>query len=62
MQIEADTIRELLRKLAERHPAVQSHIDDGVAVSINGHIYRDQLSTPIPTDAEVFIMPRVPGG
>jgi len=62
IQIEADSIRELLRKLGERYPAMQSHIDDGVAVSINGQIYRDQLNTPLPPDAEVFIMPRVPGG
>lgn len=62
MQIEAATIRELLRKLVERHPKLQSHIDDGIAVSINGHIFRDKLSTEIPADAEVFLMPRVPGG
>lgn len=62
MHIEAETIRELLRKLAERHPKLQAHIDEGIAVSIDGHIYRDRLSTPIPPDAEVFLMPRVPGG
>ena len=62
MPIEAETIRELLRKLAERYPKTQAHIDDGVAVSINGQIYRDGWSTPIPNDAEVIILPRVPGG
>jgi len=62
MHIEADTIRELLRKLVERHPRLQGLIDEGIAVSINGHIYRDGWSTEIPKDAEVFLMPRVPGG
>ncbi len=62
IHIEATTIRELLRKLVERHPRVQSLIDEGLAVSINGHIYRDGWTTPIPPDAEVFLMPRVPGG
>ena len=62
MHIEADTIRELLRKLVERHPRLQPLIDDGIAVSINGQIYRDGWSTTIPADAEVFLMPRVPGG
>jgi len=62
MEIEAETIRELLRKLAERYPKLQAHIDEGIAVSIDGHIYRDQVSTSIPPDAEVFLMPRVPGG
>ena len=60
--IEASTIRELLRKLVERHPKLQSYIDDGIAVSIDGHIYRDQVSTVIPEDAEIFLMPRIPGG
>lgn len=60
--IEAATIRELLRKLVERHPKLQSYIDDGIAVSIDGHIYRDQVSTEIPGDAEIFLMPRIPGG
>ncbi len=62
MDIEATTIKELLRKLAERHPKLQPHIDEGIAVSINGQIYRDQQQTEIPAGAEVFLMPRVPGG
>lgn len=62
MQIEATTIRELLRKLVERHPRLQSHIDEGIAVSIDGHIYRDRLNTEIPSTAEVFLLPRIPGG
>ncbi len=62
MQIEATTIRELLRKLVERHPKIQTYIDEGIAVSIDGHIYRDRLNTEIPAEAEVFLMPRIPGG
>ena len=62
IHIEATTIRELLRKLVERYPRLQAQIDEGIAVSINGHIYRDGWTTPIPPDAEVFLMPRVPGG
>ena len=62
ISMEASTIRELLRKLVERHPRMQSRIDEGVAVSINGEIYRDNWGEPIPDGAEVFLLPRIPGG
>jgi molybdopterin converting factor small subunit len=62
VNIEAASIRELLRKLVERYPAMQARVDDGVAVSINGQIYRDNWGEPIPADAEVFLLPRIPGG
>ena len=60
--IEAATIRELLRKLVERYPRMQSRIDEGVAVSIDGQIFRDSWGEPIPDGAEVFLLPRIPGG
>ena len=62
VSIEAATIRELLRKLVERYPRMQSRVDEGVAVSINGDIYRDNWSEPIPEGAEVFLLPRIQGG
>ncbi len=62
ISIEASTIRELFRKLAEQYPGMEPHIKRGVAVSINGQIYRDQWDTVLPKDAEIYVMPRVPGG
>ena len=62
VSIEAATIRELLRKLVERHPLMQSQIDEGVAVSINGRIFRDNREEKIPDGAEVFLLPRIQGG
>jgi molybdopterin converting factor small subunit len=60
--IEAATIRELFRKLVERYPRMQGRIDEGVAVSINGEIYRDSWGEKSPPDAEVFLLPRIAGG
>ena len=62
ISMQASTIRELLRKLVERHPRMQSRIDEGVAVSINGEIFRDNWGEPIPDGAEIFLLPRIPGG
>lgn len=62
VQVEAATIRELLRKLVERYPKLQSKIDEGVAVSVNGDIYRDIREVKIPEGAEIFLLPRIQGG
>jgi sulfur-carrier protein len=62
VSVEAATIRELFRKLTDRYPGMEAHIKRGVAVSINGRIYRDLWDTPLPTDAEIYLMPRIPGG
>lgn len=60
--VEADTIRELLRKLQERYPALSGPIKNEVAVVIDGVIYRNDWSQRIPEGAEVFLMRRLAGG
>ena len=62
ISIEAGTIRELMRKIEERYPNMASSLKDEVAVSINGQVFRDSWNEKIPPDAEVFLMPRIPGG
>jgi molybdopterin synthase sulfur carrier subunit len=62
VQVEADTIRELFARLLDRYPALQDHLDEGIAVSINGEIYRDEWGKTIPANAEVFLLPRIQGG
>ncbi|MEM7078669.1 MAG: MoaD/ThiS family protein [Pseudomonadota bacterium] len=62
VEIEAATIRELLTKLVERYPGMGEHMEQGIAVAINGVVYRDDWTVAIPPDAEVFLMPRIAGG
>jgi molybdopterin converting factor small subunit len=62
VDIEAKDIRELLRKLAERYPGLERHIKSGIAVSIDGVIYRDTWSKELPQDAEIYLLPRLAGG
>ncbi|MDP6376256.1 MAG: MoaD/ThiS family protein [Pseudomonadales bacterium] len=62
LDIEASTIRELLAILVQRYPRMQRHLDEGLAVSINGEIYRDNRDMVIPETAEVFLLPRIQGG
>jgi molybdopterin synthase sulfur carrier subunit len=62
VQVEAQTIRELFRKLEATYPGMAPHIARGVAVSINGRIYRDSWQTELPEGAEIYLLPRIQGG
>ena len=62
VSISAATIRELLRELIEQYPGMQNQLDDGIAVSVNGEIFRDSWSEEIPAGAEIFLLPRIQGG
>lgn len=62
LAVEAATINELLTRLGQDHPKLKPLIERGVAVSIDGQIYRDDLFRPIPPGAEVFLLPRLAGG
>lgn len=62
IDIEAATIKELFTKLLERYPDMQDHFDRGIAVAIDGVIFRDDYTQKIPKGAEVFLMPRIDGG
>lgn len=62
IEVEAKDIRELFRKLAEQFPGLEPWIDRGIAVSIDGTIYRDTWSKELPRDAEIFLLPRLAGG
>ncbi len=62
VSIYAKTIRELFRKLEEQYPGMGPHITRGIAVSINGKIYRDTWEQELPENAEIYLLPRIPGG
>ncbi len=62
LEIEARTIRQLLAALEDRLPGLADHLEQGVAVSIDGQIFRDDLYREIPDGAEVFVLPRLAAG
>ena len=61
-EVEAGHIKELLTRLGETCPALKPRLEQGVAVAIDGRIYRDAWFEPVPPDSEVFILPRMSGG
>jgi molybdopterin converting factor small subunit len=62
VDVEAGTIRELLSRLVQRYPDLAEHVDQGIAVALDGEIYRDDWSKPIPDGSAVFLLPRIQGG
>ena len=62
MQISATSVKHLFQQLAERHPGIAPHLEEGVAVAIDGQIYQDALFQPIAPDSEVFLLPQIAGG
>ncbi len=61
-ELDVSTVQALFRQLGERYPAMKPHLDQGVAVAIDGQIYQDALFEQIPDDSEVHVIPQIAGG
>ena len=62
VDLPATSVKHLFELLSERHPALTRHLEEGVAVAIDGQIYQDALLEPIGPDSEVFVLPQIAGG
>ena len=60
--LSATSVKQLFRQLSDLHPALERHLEEGVAVAIDGQIYQDSLLEPIGPDSEVFVLPQIAGG
>lgn len=61
-ELEVSTIQALFRELENRFPAMKRHLEEGVAVAIDGQIYQDALFEEIPEGSEVHVIPQIAGG
>ena len=61
-RVSATSVKQLFQQLTELHPALGPHLEEGVAVAVDGQIYQDALLEPIAPDSEVFILPQIAGG
>ena len=62
IDIEATTVRRLIKELDERYPGIGERLSEGTSVSINGEIMPDALYEEIPDGAEVHFLPTLSGG
>ena len=61
-RLAATSVRHLFELLTDLHPAIGPHLDEGIAVAIDGQIYQDTLFQPIAPESEVFLLPQIAGG
>lgn len=62
LEVEAETVRQLLARLGADYPALAPHLERGLAVAIDGQIYQDALLQEIGAESDVYILPQIAGG
>ena len=62
VEIEASTVRELIKRLDERFPGIGERLREGTSVAIDGEIIPDAIYESIPEGAEVHFLPTISGG
>ena len=63
VDIDAQNVKQLLRMLSERYPALAPHLEqDSFAVAIDGEIFQDVWFAPSGPDSEVHLIPAIRGG
>jgi len=62
LQLSTTSIKHLFQQLAQLYPEIEPHLNEGVAVAVDGQIYQDDLFQPIAPDSEVFLLPQIAGG
>ncbi len=63
VEIDAQNIKQLLRELSERYPALAPHLEqDSFAIAIDGEIFQDVWFAPIKPDSEIHLIPAIRGG
>lgn len=62
LEVQARTIRHLFQLLGSQFPELAPHLEEGLAVAIDGQIYQDALLEPIGEQSEVHILPQIAGG
>jgi sulfur-carrier protein len=62
MEVEAASVRQLFARLSRDFPALAPHLEQGLAVAIDGQIYQDALFQEIGARSDVHLLPPIAGG
>jgi molybdopterin converting factor small subunit len=62
VEVEAETVGEALRGLAEKHPGLAPLLEDEVSVVVDGRVIVSGQTEPISEGSEVWLMQRLRGG
>ena len=61
-EIDAKTVRGVIRSLEADFPGLGEAIEIDMAVAVDGEIFHDPLLEPVSSDSEVYFLPRIGGG
>lgn len=61
-ELDVDDVRQLFTKLVALYPELAPHLEEGIAVAIDGEIFQDALFAAIGSESEVHIIPKIAGG
>ena len=62
VEVEADTVRNVIAALDTRFPGLGDFVDRRMAFAIDGEIHQDAWFSPVPEGAEVCLVPKIGGG
>jgi hypothetical protein len=62
LDVTAASFRELIARLDERFPGIETQLVGKVAVAIDGDIIHDPFLEAIDRDSEVYFLHRIEGG
>ncbi len=62
VEVEAETIAQMLDALVATHPGLEPVIEAGVSVSLDGEIIPTATHIPVAPENEIYLMQRVKGG
>jgi molybdopterin converting factor small subunit len=60
--VEARTVRALIRELDQRFPGLGEFVETDMAVAIDGEIFQDALNAPLSETSEIVLIPKISGG
>lgn len=61
-EVEAETVRGMIRELDRRFPGFGNFLEKRAAVAINGKIYQKAWTQAIGPESEIYLVPRIGGG
>jgi len=60
--LDVKDVRQLFAQLGARFPELAPHLEEGIAVAIDGEIFQDALFAAIGPESEVHVIPKIGGG
>jgi len=61
-EIEATTLRTVIKTLDERYPGLGEHLENETTVAVDGEIQEVTYHQPVRPGCEIFFIPKIEGG